>query len=212
MLRFALAIFLFLFALPASSQLDSSIVKHHLIISASPHHMLDIFHGASVNFGFEVRSNDKYCFYGEYGMFLPSSPVANNYEQTGYTMAGELKRYFGKGIFYASCQYMFGEQGYRRSDIVGYTEDSDSWVTYTVQKKFYDFSLRGGALLKFDSNLTLNPYLGFGFRFQNANVDLSDELARDRQYEGSTPRWIHRSGKTTYPKMHAGIRIGYAIF
>mgnify|MGYP001945055221 CR=1 FL=1 len=202
------------------AQMDSSRVKNKLIISASPIHLLEFYHGASANLGFEIRSNDRYSFYGEFGKYLPNSAVANNYYQSGYTLSGELKRYFNNGKTYLSFQYIYGEQSYTRSDVIGYTYEYDcdceyeEFMVYQVQKKFQDFSFRYGGLYVIKKRLTFNPYVGFGLRFQEADIDINDQLAAQR-YLGSWSvphNWIHEKGQKIYPKVHLGLRIGFKIF
>lgn len=199
-------------------QKDTEIVKHNLIISATPHHLIEFYHGSSANVGFEVRSNNRYSFYGEFGKYLPNSVVTNNYDQSGYTVLGELKRYFASGKTYLSLQYMYGEQSYLRADPIdpgsNFEYDPEFYEVYDVEKTFRDFSIRYGGLFVHNNWLSFNPYFGMGVRFQEVQRDGFTKDEGFGYFEPTvTPHDLfQRFGKTSYFKIHAGIRIGVKIF
>ncbi len=185
-----------------------------MIISVSPLHAIQFFHGPSVNAGVEIRANKKYSFYGEFGKYIPNSIFSSNYDQKGHSFLIEAKRYFKSGRTYLSLQYLQGEQSYIRTDIVAYDEYSADYYEYSVDKKFQDLSIRYGGVYVFKDRFTFNPYIGVGLRHHNADVELTFQQEIDRQYGGSDlpHNWLHRSGSNFYAKMHFGMRFGIKVF
>lgn len=196
------------------AQEDSSWVKHNMVVSISPLHALEPYHGPSANFGIEVRANDQFSFYGEYGRYIPNTVFSSNFDQSGQLFLVELKRYFKSGRTYFSLQYMQGQQNYIRTDIVAYDVDYSEYYEYTVDKEFRDISVRYGGFYVFKGWFTFNPYVGFGIRHHNADVELTYQQAIERQYGGSDVphNWIHKKGSHIYPKFHFGMRFGIKVF
>lgn len=181
--------------------------------------MLEFYHGASFNAGFEVKANENFGFYAEFGKYLPQSPVANNYDQTGYTVSAEVKRYFkpDKSSIrtYFSAQYMQGEHAYTRTDIIGYYNDGEEdLLLYDVDKTFKDLSFRLGVVLIHKKRWTFDPYMGLGVRHHFVESTIDEISASELIWENASyaHRWIHDPGKKTYLKAHLGIRIGLRIF
>lgn len=191
---------------------------HKLLLTISPGHLVEFYHGTSVNVGGEFSLNEHFGFYGEVGKYLPNSLIANNYYQKGSTLLGELKYYFNPekitSKHYLSLQYMRGNQSYTRADPIGPVNDLTTFSVYDVDKEFHDFSMRYGILFVNSKRLVLNPYIGIGLRYQQVETDITNEqMAILNFYSGRSPhQWIHRNGTSFYAKAHLGIRIGIKLF
>lgn len=210
-----LILLIFFNALIGNAQ--DSLSPHKFLLSCSPGHLMEFFHGTSANFGAEFSLNEHYSFYGEVGKYLPNSLVANNYYQSGTTFAGELKYYFNPAKytakFYASVQYLQGRQKYTRADPTDDVDDGTSYAVYKVDKAFYDFSTRFGVLFVNQKRLVLNPYIGVGIRSQTIKGGLTNDQKGivNLGSQWSPHKWIHDSGRSTYAKVQLGIRIGIKI-
>lgn len=185
-----------------------------MIISVSPLHALEFFHGPSINAGIEVRANDRFSFYGEFGKFIPNMLLSSNNDQKGHTFLIEAKRYLKSGKTYFSLQYMRGVQNYIHADIINYDQDYADYYEYTINKNFQDFSIRYGGVYVFKNRFTFNPYIGLGLRHHKADAELTYQQPIERQNDGSNSshNWIHKNGSQFYPKMHAGMRFGIKVF
>lgn len=191
---------------------------HKLVLTISPGHLIEFYHGTSANFGAELSLTDRFSFYGEVGKYLPNSLIANNYYQKGTTVLGELKYYFwtskSDSKHSISLQYMHGNQSYTRADPIGPVNDLTTFSVYEVDKEFQDLSVRYGILFVNSKRLVVNPYLGIGLRYQQVKTGITNEqMANLNFYSDWSPHeWIHRSGKSFYAKAHLGIRIGIKLF
>ena len=176
---------------------------------------MEFYHGPSANFGAEIRANERFAFYGEFGKYIPNTILSSNFDQKGYSWLVEGKRYFFNGRGYLSMQYMQSDMSYIRSDIIGYSYDYSEYIEYDVTKTFQDLSIRMGGMYVYNNRWTFNPYIGLGIRRQNAELTLTRQEAYDREYGGDIKDpndWIHRPGITYYAKLHLGLRVGIKIF
>ncbi|MFT5818910.1 MAG: hypothetical protein ACI8ZM_000131 [Crocinitomix sp.] len=198
----------------AIAQKDTNWVKNNLIISATPTHFFEFFHGPSANVGIEVRANKRYSFYGEFGKYIPNTLFSSNYDQKGHSFLVEAKRYFENGRTYFSLQYMQGKQNYIRTDFIAYDQYSSEYYEYSIDKTFQDISIRYGGVYVFKNRYTFNPYIGIGLRHHNADVELTYQQEIDREYGGSDlpHNWVHKGGSQIYPKLHFGMRFGIRVF
>jgi len=197
---------------------QSDVEPHKLLLTVSPAHLIEFYHGTSANIGAEVALNNSFSFYGEVGKYLPNSILANNYYQKGTTLLGELKYYFwtskSDSKHYVSLQYMHGSQSYTRADPIGPVNEETSFSVYDVDKEFQDLSVRYGILFVNSKRLVLNPYIGIGLRYQQVSTSITnEEMANLNFYSNWSPhQWIHQNGNRFYAKAHLGIRIGIKLF
>jgi len=197
---------------------QSNIVPHKLLLTVSPSHLVEFYHGTSLNLGVEFPLNEKFNFYGEVGQYLPNSIIVNNYYQKGNLFLGEVKYYFKPekttSKHYLSLQYLHGNQSYTRADPIGPMDNETSFSVYEVDKEFHDLSVRYGILFVNEKRLVVNPYIGVGLRYQEVINGLTEEQygALNFYSDWSPHRWIHRAGNSLYAKIHLGIRIGIKLF
>ena len=192
----------------AVSQNDSSFVKNKLSFSVSPHHILELYHGPSINAGIEYAVTNHFSFYSECGHFIPNLLWSDYYDLKGFSFSQEFKAFYNDDN-YISFQVIYGKQEYWKEDSL----TDGTMLYYDNKKEFLDLSFRYGKNMVFKNRLFINPYIGLGIRTHRLNCSLAESVAASRLLGNwNNPKnWIHGPGSKTYLKAQLGIRIGFRI-
>ncbi len=190
------------------SQKDSLDVNNKLSFSISPHHLLELYHGTSINGGCEYQINKRFSLDTEFGYYF-SSAVSDYIALKGFTLTQGIKYYFDNPTYF-EFQTIYGYQDYWRNDSIL----NDSKMSYQNQKKFLDFSFRYGKRFMFRNRFIFNPYIGVGIRIHNLSSTLLTWQMNNRVLgDWNNPKtWIHEAGTKTYLKVHLGFKFGIRIF
>ena len=204
---FFLFIITFSFCLYGHERNDT--IKNKLSVSISPHHLLEFYHGPSINGGCEYVITNNFSGYSEYGFYVPNIIWSDYSNLKGFSLVQEFK-FFYLDHNYVSFQFMYGRQNYWKNDsILGGQK-----LFYENKKEFLDLSIRFGKNIMFGKRFLVNPYLGLGIRTHRLQCSLSEDESNSRILgDWNNPKsWIQKCGNNTYLKAQVGFRIGYRIF
>lgn len=207
-----LMLFLFTQFLLAQKPTDNS-----MIINMSPLALADIFDGASIRVGGEVklhRNISASLETGTYLTYLKSTKINPH----GFLIRPSIKRYLNKqsctGKFIA-LEYQYKNQRYDfRDSIVIDTDRIEK--QYAMKRIVHSLVLKYGKLANIGKNFVLEWHCGVGIRHIRSHSNLTKEESDGilTGEAGDCPiqeDFIRLTGTRIFPDFHAGIKIGYRL-
>jgi hypothetical protein len=198
-------------------QAQSEAVANNFIVNFSPLALADVFDGASLRVGVEVRLHRNIALALEGGYYL-TYLKATKINPHGYLFRPSIKRYLngqncsGK---YIALEYQYKNQEYDfRDSIVVNTSHFEK--QYAMTRKVHSLVFKYGNLKNIRKHLVLEWYCGVGIRYIRSYSDLTPEEEGGilTGEEGDCPiqeDFIRLTGTRIFPDFHAGIKIGYKI-
>jgi hypothetical protein len=205
--------FLFIFSIvSAQKPTDNSI-----IINMSPLSLIDVFDGASLRAGGEVKLNRNISAAVEAGYYL-TYLKATKINPQGFLIRPSVKYYLNKQTSsgkYVALEYQYKNQRYdfRDSIVLNATRFEKQ---YAMKRAVHSLVFKFGHLKNIGKNFILEWHCGVGIRHIRSHSDLSKEEADGilTGEAGDCPMqedFIRLTGTRIFPDFHGGIKIGYRI-
>ncbi len=196
---------------------QTSIQDNTFILNFSPLSLVDVFDGASVRVGGEVKIKRNYAAALETGFYLPYLK-ATKIEPHGVLIRPSFKKYLngqtcsGK---YIALEYMYKNQGYDFRDSI--VIDADRFEKqYTMKRLIHSLVFKYGNLKNVGKDFILEWHVGVGVRHirSHSNLTKEEEDGILSGEAGDCPIQediIRLTGTRIFPDFRAGIKIGYRI-
>ncbi len=196
---------------------QTSTVENSVIVNFSPLAMADIFDGASLRVGGEMKVVRNYAIALETGVYLPYLK-ATKIEPHGFIIRPSFKRYLNGKVCsgkYIALEYQYKNQGYdfRDSIVIDENRYEDQ---YTMKRKVHSLVFKYGHLKNIGKHFILEWHCGVGIRHIRSDSDLTEEQEDGilTGEAGDCPiqeDFIRLTGTHIFPDFHAGIKIGYRL-
>ena len=199
------------------SQLSAQNKDNNVIVTLSPLALVDIYDGASLRLGTEIRLQDNLSFAiegGYYLTYLKSTKINPN----GYLLRPTFKYYLNKqngSGRYIALQYQYKNQTYEMLDSIE-IDNTTFEKQYGMKRTVNSVVVNYGNLRNLGDNFLLEWYFGIGIRHIRSHSNLSNEeydgiLTGE---EGDCPIQediIRLTGTRIFPDFRVGIKIGFRM-
>ncbi|WP_333809220.1 hypothetical protein [Flavobacterium sp.] len=191
--------------------------ENNFIVTLAPLALIDIYDGASVRIGSEIKLHQNVSFGlegGSYLTYLKSTKINPN----GYLIRPIVKYYlnkqncFGK---YIALEYQYKNQTYEMRDSIRMEADTYE-KQYGMKRIIHSAVFKYGNLKNIGENFLLEWYCGIGIRhirsFSNLTGEESDGILTGE--EGDCPIQediIRLTGTRIFPDFRLGIKLGFRL-
>lgn len=209
--------FIALYCCVLVSQLAAQHKDNNIIVTLSPLALVDIYDGASLRLGTEIKLQDNLSFGiegGYYLTYLKSTKINPN----GYLLRPTFKYYLttqnGSGR-YIALQYQYKNQTYEMRDSIE-IDHTTFEKQYGMKRMVNSVVVNYGNLKNLGDHFLLEWYVGIGIRHIRSHANLSNEEydAILTGEEGDCPIQediIRLTGTRIFPDFRIGIKIGFRL-
>ncbi len=204
--------FVFIKASAQNQEIDNKV-----IVTLSPLALADIYDGASIRIGSEIKLHRNISFAIEGGTYV-NYLNATKINPEGYLIRPAFKYYLNKQRIsnkYIALEYQFKHQTYDMRDSIKINLNRFE-KQYGMKRTVHSAIVKFGKLKNIGKSFLLEWYCGIGIRHIRSHSDLNEEEKEGilTGEEGDCPIQediIRLTGTRIFPDFHAGIKLGLRI-
>jgi hypothetical protein len=192
-------------------------IDNNAIVTLSPLALADVFDGASIRLGTEIKLFRNISFAAEggtYVKYLKSTKI----NPKGYLIRPAVKYYLNKQSCsgkYIALEYQYKRQAYEMRDSI-VIDISRFEKQYEMRRTIHSVALKYGKLKNIGEKFLLDWYCGIGIRHirSHSNLNKEEEDGILTGEDGDCPLQediIRLTGTRIFPDFHLGIKLGLRL-